>query len=338
MSNMIERYIHEVTRRLPEADRADVRDELMSSIADMLPEYHTQDDIHEVLESLGNPAKLAEQYRVKPRYLISPAVYDDYIRALKWIIPIGVGVMVLVGLISGAIKSIEAFGTVPMRELISEAISRCISFAVSGAIYAVFWTTVGFVFADRRGKLNIEHKWTVSDLPESVPNSKGSIPLADGIIELVLTLVFSLIGLLIFTRTIPVAFSIFVDDTTITSILSDSFLQAGVYVCIIIALFAILESAAKLYYRRWTPLVCASVIAANIASIGTTIYMFTRPEILSPELSKHLQEAEWLQLDMFSFLGEHVEAPFLLIICVIVVIACIIESAQAVYNTIKARQ
>lgn len=38
MNNLIERYVYDVTRRLPEKDRDEVSSELKSNIYDMLPE------------------------------------------------------------------------------------------------------------------------------------------------------------------------------------------------------------------------------------------------------------------------------------------------------------
>jgi hypothetical protein len=43
---------------------------------DMLSDQPNDAEIKEVLQSMGSPTKLAEQYRQNPRYLISPQVYD----------------------------------------------------------------------------------------------------------------------------------------------------------------------------------------------------------------------------------------------------------------------
>ena len=61
MSNMIERYVHDVARRLPEKDREDVKKELRANIYDMLPDGASDDAIKKVLYELGSPASLAEK-------------------------------------------------------------------------------------------------------------------------------------------------------------------------------------------------------------------------------------------------------------------------------------
>ena len=95
-TNLIERYVHDVARRLPEKEREDVKDELRANIYDMLPEGASEEQIRNVLYELGSPASLAGKYRQNPRYLISPAYYDEYVNVLKWVLPL-VGVIVMVG-------------------------------------------------------------------------------------------------------------------------------------------------------------------------------------------------------------------------------------------------
>lgn len=56
--NLIEVYIREVTRRLPEKNCEDIALELRSTIADMLPEHYGEEEVKNVLGKLGSPVKL----------------------------------------------------------------------------------------------------------------------------------------------------------------------------------------------------------------------------------------------------------------------------------------
>lgn len=85
---LINVYIQEVTRRLPEKSREDIALELKSTILDMLPENFSKNDVHQALEKLGNPAVLAARYNERPMYLIGPKYYDLYMSILKIVIPI----------------------------------------------------------------------------------------------------------------------------------------------------------------------------------------------------------------------------------------------------------
>ncbi len=51
--NLIDLYIQEVAKRLPEKNREDITLELRSTIDDMLPEDYNEEDVKSVLEKLG---------------------------------------------------------------------------------------------------------------------------------------------------------------------------------------------------------------------------------------------------------------------------------------------
>lgn len=93
--NVIEVYIDEVTRRLPEKNRQDIALELRSTIEDMLPDDYTKDDAHAVLEKLGNPAALASGYLDQPMHLIGPRYFDVYVSLLKMILPIAAAISLI---------------------------------------------------------------------------------------------------------------------------------------------------------------------------------------------------------------------------------------------------
>lgn len=208
MDNLIERYVYDVARRLPEKERNEVRKELKSNIYDMLSDNADETEIKAILTELGAPASLAEKYRQKPRYLISPAFYDEYVRTLKFVLPL-VGVVVLViGMGVGAVDAIKD-DMVDWSYFFSQIFSRGISLGVSAAFQALVWTTVGFAIADRTGSKankNGQKGWKIEDLPEIAPNDKGRIPLSDSITGLVVTVVFSVAAILICSGTLPVAF------------------------------------------------------------------------------------------------------------------------------------
>jgi len=66
MSDLIERYIHQVVRNLPPRERAEIAAELRSSIQDQLDDRYgaapSDEEIVAVLLDFGNPHELAESY------------------------------------------------------------------------------------------------------------------------------------------------------------------------------------------------------------------------------------------------------------------------------------
>jgi hypothetical protein len=165
---MIETYIQEVKRRLPEKSREDIGLELRSTIEDMLPDDYTENDVIAVLGTLGNPAVLASGYRDKPMHLIGPRFYDVYISLLRMIVPIA-GTVALIPLVADYFinpKVGEAVIAI-LLNIIGEGICRLIDVSIQ----TFFWLTLTFAIIERvdKGKGNEPvttkfTKWTPEDL------------------------------------------------------------------------------------------------------------------------------------------------------------------------------
>ncbi|RXY99936.1 HAAS signaling domain-containing protein [Fictibacillus sp. S7] len=146
--NLIELYIQEVTRRLPEKSRKDIGLELQSTIEDMLPEDFTEEDVKEVLKKLGNPAVLASGYRDRPQYLIGPEIYDIYISLLKMVLPIAITISVMALV---AEKVMGYSGNESVMQVILSVIGKGIWNAISTGMQVFFWITLVFAILERTG-------------------------------------------------------------------------------------------------------------------------------------------------------------------------------------------
>ena len=105
-AGMIDRYVYDVTRRLPKNQRQDIDAELRGLIEDMMEERSPQPekaDLEAVLTELGRPSILAAKYRGSKRFLIGPELFDVYFLVLRIVIAataFGITVALIVGLIS----------------------------------------------------------------------------------------------------------------------------------------------------------------------------------------------------------------------------------------------
>ena len=82
MREMIERYVYDVVRRLPQSQREDISRELRTLIDDMMEERADsgkteQENAEEVLKELGSPFALAGKYRDSKKYLIGQGVRES---------------------------------------------------------------------------------------------------------------------------------------------------------------------------------------------------------------------------------------------------------------------
>lgn len=96
-SELIGRYVHEVTRRLPPKQRADVGRELRSSLLDALEDRFgpepTWVQAAILLRETGSPAKIAASYRPADSYLVGPEWYPAFTLVLRIVLAALVGVL-----------------------------------------------------------------------------------------------------------------------------------------------------------------------------------------------------------------------------------------------------
>lgn len=110
MSELVERYIHQVGRLLPKKERAEIEAELRSMIEDQLEDRFagspSQADVAAVLMELGSPHQMATSYRSE-QYLIGPDLYPYMMGVLRhgWlIVP---SIVIFMNLFGGLVLSDE---------------------------------------------------------------------------------------------------------------------------------------------------------------------------------------------------------------------------------------
>jgi len=333
MNNMIERYVHDVARRLPEKDREEVKKELRANIYDMLKDDESDEAVKKVLYSLGSPASLAEKYRTKPRYMISPAYYDQYVEVIKWVLPL-VGVVVMViGFAIGAFDAAKA-GTDNFALVASGILSKGVSMGISAAFQALIWTTIGFVIAERSGekvKKNGEYGWKLEDLPE-VRSEKANIPLSDGVAGLILTVIFSVIALLFFTGSLPFFMVFSEGGMNFYQIFSSSFLALCIPAVLVTLVLGVVENIAKIKDRRWSIFVCAAVVVKSLVGMAISLYLINRPHIFSSSFMEFLGGAGIL--DLIPMING--KSILILLLTVFIIIGTVSECVTAVKRTVQS--
>ncbi|WP_397538027.1 HAAS signaling domain-containing protein [Rummeliibacillus pycnus] len=183
--NLIDIYIKEVTKRLPENNREDIKLELRSTIEDMLPDDYNEENVKAVLEKLGSPVTLASGYRDQPMHLIGPRYFDVYVTLLKMILPIA-AVISLISMI--AVYLIGYSGEQAVINIIWRLLGKGIDTIIEVAIQVFFWLTLVFAILERSNKERDEQpltaslkKWTPDDLknipyvPKKKTISKGEV-------------------------------------------------------------------------------------------------------------------------------------------------------------------
>lgn len=249
---LIERYIDAVADRLPEKLQADVKLELRSNILDMLPDEPDEEDIRQVLESMGDPAELALQYSPTKRYLIGPAVYDRYIEVLKLVL--GIVAITFTVLISLDWMFDDA-GAYNLADSITSYIAGTVGGVIEGLLQAALWVTVIFVILERKNVIggpsfSKAKPWQIENLPSQSLSPKSKISRGKTITGICATIFLTF---LLLTR--PDIISVISSDPsgkTVTPIFNTEHLSVYSIFILAAALFSLCLSIWKLVLEKWT--------------------------------------------------------------------------------------
>ena len=280
-NDLIERYIYDVTRRLPEDERAEVKRELEANIADMLPDGASEQEIIDVLTKLGPPRVLAEQYRQKQRYLISPAMFDLYISVLKMVVLI----VAIVCACTGAVLAVFSYVTAgdaagPIGEAIGAGIGSTLEMVIGGALQAAFWVTVGFVITEYAGLK--KGPWTVKDLPR-LPDQDGVIiPRSSSIAGIVFSVFFPVVIIIMILS--GEWFFVFANASEVINPFTQAALHRCIPFIILLGAIGVVINGLKLYWARWNVRLCIINILQNIAWLCIVIYILHWPDLLSSDI------------------------------------------------------
>lgn len=171
--SLTERYVHAVTRRLPEDQRDDVARELRATVADRVDSLRDAGALdseaeHAALAELGDPDRLAADYRGSAQVLIGPTLYPTWARVLRTlllvVVPIVVVVVTVVDLLDGA--------------SVGSVIGGAVTTVLGVGVQLAFWVTVVYAVLDRTLSRSEAERvggcWSPEDLPP-VRTARGSV-------------------------------------------------------------------------------------------------------------------------------------------------------------------
>jgi hypothetical protein len=283
---MINRYIYAVTEKLAPSQREDIARELHGLIQDMLDERAvdrdvTTKDIEEVLLELGDPNKLADNYRETKKFLIGPALFESYVSVLKI-------VLVVTAISIGISFAVQSF-TNPMP-ILTHFIDSIISLTV-GLPLSFGWVTLVFAAIEYYGQgkdVSTKERWKPTNLPV-VPEHKGSIKRSGPISAII----FYILLLVLTLNTYFVQYfgihRINEGFVTVPFLNVEVFSSYSPFIIFILSI-AILKELFKLASGRWTFKLAIFNTCINIISFATIIYLITSATFWNPHFMTELAE------------------------------------------------
>lgn len=347
---MIERYIYEVVKRVPQEVREEIRMELQTLIEDMCGEG--EGNAEEVLQKLGDPAEFAKRYRDENNYLIGPEYYDNYIWVLK-LAGIGVAISAVVSAVVQGIFGAGGIGGVgDIVDFFARFFAEMFATAINGAYSVVGIVTIIFAIMEwKKVKLDVKPKknwsvnelaanavsvksWTPSSLPP-IPDKRAVISRGDSVVSVVFISIFAV--LLVF---VPQIFGVFRLEGDKVRMVASIFNLAEWNTLAPIILFCLFVGMIDEIIRLVTGYYCKAVmwssIICNIIQIVGAVVLLKFLPFLNPNFGEEVKALtgvkEFARGDLLRIWGSGTLNNIILAgICVI----SFIEIGVTVYKTLK---
>lgn len=289
---LIDKYVHEVIRRLPPEKRAAISLELKATIEDMLPPEFTEDDVKDALKKLGDPAILANSYHEKPMYLIGPVYFQTYVSLLKIIVPIAMTIALIAFFIDFAFSYTEGEA---LLKVVLSIVGEGIREMIEVAIQTFFCLTLVFALLERFAKdpnkdlvSSINRKWTPDALKKvSLATSRKSISKY----AFFGTLIWTAIWVSIYfnaDRLLGVYVNGAGDIVFKFPIFNQQILNEFWILIVVIVVIGIALALYKLIQGQWTKKVVVFQTLYELITTVSFIIIITRPNFIEPKYTKYL--------------------------------------------------
>lgn len=286
MATLTEKYVHAVTRSLPDDQRSDVADELRATIADRVDSLRLDDLDHEQAEyaaiaELDDPMRMAAGYSGRPLHLIGPAIYPNYLRVVKALL---LALVPLIAAITVITRIVDGSGA-------GAIVGQTVWTSFNVAVHIVFWVTLVWALIERYSteedaRRHLGTTWSPDDLPE--PPRATQFPVGETIASVLLLL--AAIGLLVGQH----FWSWRDGGSEALPILDPDLWSLWVPALIAILLAMIGLEIAKWRIGHWTISLAASNIALALAFAAPTIWLAASDRLLNPDLlpvvSNHIDD------------------------------------------------
>lgn len=321
---LIEVYVYEVTRRLPEKNRQDIAMELQSTIEDMLPESYSEEELMEVLKKLGDPAKLAAKYRDTPSYLIGPRVYDAYVEVMKLAVPWAILIAILVQIVDSVLSfSVDE----PLIPAITGTMGMLIGSVVEVLIQVFFWITLTFFLIDRYAgssdnlsEMMGGQKWNPLSLKNVQIIPKKKIIKRS---EVVFGIFWSVIGLLFYfnaDRFIGVYRQMDGEGLRMVMPVFDNPVLLSYWpIVVVISALQIGVLLYKFKEKLWTRKLAVTNAVMHVLSILVLVYIASNPALINEAVGPYM--VDLLEIDYTSFDNFINWAKWTVIISIVVAVA-----------------
>lgn len=279
-NDMIERYIYAVVKGIPAKIRKDVSAELWSIISDMLEErcgevLPTEKDIRVVLTELGKPSELAEKYNPDgKKCLIGPPYYTKYLYVLK---------IVLLATCLGICIASALPASIDPPRLWYQAVIQGFGTLISGITFAFAYVTLIFAIFYKKGIRLDMGTDSLDNLPP-LPQSTSAIPKSGPIVEMVFTILFSILFLIA-----PQVIG-FKTESGWIPMFNIEVMRSLWYIIVLFMALDIIKAYIKIEEERYTHRVFLVTAYVDVADMFLACWWLLRGNLMNPEFVSAVPE------------------------------------------------
>lgn len=323
---LINRYVYEVTKRVPKEQRAEIELELRELIDDMTENL----SLEQVFIKLGDPAVFARKYREDKNYIIGPEYYDNFMWVMKIVLICTWGGL----LVSTIVKCIV--DTSGMMETMASFLGNIIMAPIS----AFGCVALVFVILERqkiRVDLKREKVWR-PEMLNPIPDKKARISRGDCIVSIVFLILFSC--LLIFAPQLFGAYSVKDGEVLYVPIFNMARWQFILPVFLMGMAAGFADEIIRLVSGCYCRIVMVSSIITNILGIIFSFIILKVMPFWNQNFAKEIAEqfddsfklkVFWENKQIVGLQGDSLSN----IVLAIIVFASILEIATTVYKTMR---
>lgn len=267
MTDLVDRYVTAAVAGVPQPQRDDVTRELQASVADAIDDLVAsgltrEEAERQAMTELGDPAVLAERFGGRPRHLIGPAYFGQYVQLLRVLLMVVVPIVGVASLLAQGLA-----GSSPLPAVLS-----ALGTMAAVAVQIAFWVTVVFVILERTDTALPTGKWTPDDLPEVVDRKIGIGEIVGGISWAVL-----LIWLMVWQRD---HWLVSVDNQQVP-ILNENAWVPWLLLLIGALVAAIVLEVCKLRVGHWTVMLATANTVINATIAGVVVFLWSAGDLLT---------------------------------------------------------
>lgn len=299
MNKLIEKYVYDVIRRLPNKMRDDVGEELKANICEMIVDDTNDEEVKKVLYSMGSPRSLASSYTAGRKQIISTEWISDY----KYVLRLVLTILGVIALVFGTIEALQDYTSTNSIAIFFEVLSRVIGNVINTLLSGFAIVTIIFIIIDNYA--DKDDNWKIESLPEPPKKTNLKISRAGSISGLVFAIIFGALWLYILYYS-NIYFGWYTDNggwNLEVSLFNLDYTRTFVLLFAIAIVIDILVYILKINYSMWNRTLVGAYVISKLVGVVVSIIFLAGANLINADfIARVASELSFSQSSVENFI------------------------------------